>query len=150
MSTHTACSSSLVAMHLAHNGLHNFEADQALASGIFMVLLPGTMAGICQLQALSPVGRCQTFSAAADGYGRGEGCTVAVLQRRCGDGDPVAVVCGTGVNQDGRSSSLTAPNGPAQTALIRSVAATTGAGRRLVALALHKHDESHAWKPQVH
>lgn len=32
------------------------------------------------LQALSAVGRCQTFEAAADGYGRGEGCTVILLQ----------------------------------------------------------------------
>ena len=35
---------------------------------------------IWDAQALSPVGRCQTFDAMADGYGRGEACAVLVLQ----------------------------------------------------------------------
>lgn len=66
-------------------------------------------------QALSPVGRCQTFEAAADGYGRGEGFS-AVVMRQAGTASesPVAIVRGSAVNQDGRSSSLTAPNGPSQ------------------------------------
>ena len=119
LSTHTACSSSLVATHLAHTGLLNGEASAAAASGVFMVMLPGTMSGISQLQAFSPVGRCKTFEASGDGYGRGEGCAVVMLRPEgSGDGTPLAVVVSTVVNQAGRASSLTAPNGPAQTALI--------------------------------
>lgn len=51
VSTHTACSSSLVATHLAATGLRSGECSAAAAAGIFLVLLQGTMAGICQLQA---------------------------------------------------------------------------------------------------
>ena len=73
-------------------------------------------------QALSPVGRCQTFEATADGYGRGEGFVALLLQSpasRSRDeaeepAPALAVVRGSAVNQDGRSSSLTAPNGPSQ------------------------------------
>jgi len=119
LSTHTACSSSLVATHLAHTGLLNGEAECSTASGVFAVLLPCTMSGISQLQAFSPVGRCKTFEATADGYGRGEGCAVVILQPEgATEALPMAVIHSTVVNQAGRASSLTAPNGPAQTALV--------------------------------
>ena len=36
------------------------------------MMLPITMCTICGLSALSPLARCMTFDAAADGYGRGE------------------------------------------------------------------------------
>ena len=70
------------------------------------------------LQALSPVGRCKSFEASADGYGRGEGFNAIVMQApgvSCGGTThALALIQGSAVNQDGRSSSLTAPNGPAQ------------------------------------
>lgn len=125
-STHTACSSSLVATHLAHTGLLNGDAQAAATSGVFMVLLPGTMSGISQLQALSPVGRCKTFEVSSDGYGRGEGCAVVILRPYQASCAPLGLIQSTVVNQDGRSSSLTAPNGPSQVRLIESALTTAG------------------------
>lgn len=49
-STNTACSSSLVATHLANAALVHCESHAAASCGVFMVLLPGTMAGISQLK----------------------------------------------------------------------------------------------------
>jgi acyl transferase domain-containing protein len=77
------------------------DNDAAVAAGVNLMLLAGTTAAICQLQALSPVGRCQTFDAAADGYGRGEGCAVAVLREFTGDASAAVhvLVRGSAVNQ---------------------------------------------------
>src|SRR5690606_15594965 len=68
-------------------------------------------------------GRCWTFDAAANGFVRGEGCGLIVLKRLSDaqrDGDRVwAVIRGSAINQDGRSTGLTAPNVLAQAALLR-------------------------------
>lgn len=96
------------------------DNDAAIAAGVNLMLLPSTTAAICQLSALSPVGRCRTFDSSADGYGRGEGVAVAMLGPVTGTSSGThAVIHGSAVNQDGRSSGLTAPNGPSQSALVR-------------------------------
>ncbi|KFM27283.1 Erythronolide synthase, modules 1 and 2 [Auxenochlorella protothecoides] len=141
ISTHTACSSSLVSTHLAHTGLLGGEAELATTAGVFLMLLPGTATGISQLGALSPVGRCRSFDAAGDGYGRGEGCALLVLAPM-GEGEetgaPLAYLVGTAVNQGGRSSGLTAPHGPSQTALVRKALDVAGlAGDDLSYVAVH-------------
>jgi epothilone polyketide synthase D len=121
----TACSSSLVATHLAVRSLRARECDIALAGGVNVILSPEVHAGLARLQALSPDGRCRTFDAGANGFVRGEGCGVVVLKRASealADGDPVwAILRGSGLNQDGRSAGLTAPNVRSQEALLREV-----------------------------
>lgn len=77
----TACSSSLVAVHLACQALRSKECDLALAGGVQLILSPRVTIFLCRARALSPDGRCKTFDATADGYGRGEGCGVVVLKR---------------------------------------------------------------------
>ena len=119
----TACSSSLVAIHLAIQSLRSGESHLALAGGVNLILSPESYIGLSQMHALSPDGRCKTFSEKADGYGRGEGCGVVVLKRLSDaqrDNDTIlAVLKGSAINHDGASNGLTVPNGLAQQNLIR-------------------------------
>nr|QVV57686.1 hypothetical protein [Myxococcales bacterium] len=118
----TACSSSLVAMHLACHSLRNGECSVALAGGVNAIVSPYTMAMLAQTHAISSDGRCKTFDARADGYVRGEGCGVLVLKRLSDaqrDGDHIrALIRGSAMNQDGRSTGLTTPNVLSQQALL--------------------------------
>ncbi|HEY3997345.1 MAG TPA: polyketide synthase, partial [Candidatus Xenobia bacterium] len=120
----TACSSSLVAVHLAVQSLRDRDCDLALVGGASVILSAGIMEGVASWHAFAPDGRCKTFDAAANGFVRGEGCGMVVLKRlrqAQHDGDPIrAVIRGTAVNNDGRSSGLTAPNVLSQQALLRS------------------------------
>ena len=126
----TACSSSLVALHLAVRSLRSGESDTALAGGVNVLLDPMSWVAVSQAHMLAPGGRCRTFSADADGFVRAEGVGVLVLKRLSDarrDGDRVhAVIRGSAVNQDGASSGLTAPNGAAQEAMLRSALADAG------------------------
>ncbi|MCC3332253.1 type I polyketide synthase [Nocardia abscessus] len=119
----TACSSSLVAVHLAVQSLRSGESEMALAGGVNLMLAKDMTDMLASSRALSEDGRCKTFDALANGYVRGEGCGMLVLRRlsdAVADGDPVlAVIRGSAVNSDGRSSGLTAPNVSAQKALLR-------------------------------
>lgn len=120
----TACSSSLVAIHLAVMSLRARECDMALTGGIQLNLLPELYILLSRSRALSPDGRCKTFSAKADGYGRGEGCGVIVLKRlssAIANGDNIlALIRGSAINHDGPSSGFTVPNKLAQEALIQA------------------------------
>ncbi|KAH8048797.1 delta-3,5-delta-2,4-dienoyl-CoA isomerase [Aureococcus anophagefferens] len=78
---------------------------------------------------LSNRGRCHTWDARADGYARAEGVGAEVLER---GGDGGTVVGDVKVAQDGRSLSLTAPNGASQKRLLSGVR-TVGGGDRLEA-----------------
>ena len=146
LSIDTACSSSLVAVHLACQSLRSGESDVALAGGVSLMLSPELLVAMSKVGFMSPDGRCKTFDASADGFGRGEGCGVVVLKRlsdAVADGDRVlAVIRGSAVNQDGHSTVLAAPNGPAQQALMREALAQRAAravARRLRRGARHRH-----------
>ncbi len=119
----TACSSSLVSLHLACQGLRSGECNMAIAGGVNLLLSPYGFVYFSRLKALSPTGRCHTFSQDADGYVRAEGCGLLLLKRLSDaerDGDKVlALIRGSATNQDGQSNGFTAPSGPAQEAVIQ-------------------------------
>jgi myxalamid-type polyketide synthase MxaB len=130
LSLDTACSSSLAAVHLAVLSLRNRESDIALAGGVNLVGSPDSFVSLCKARMLSPDGRCKTFDASANGYVRSEGCGVLVLKRlqdALADNDNIlALLRGSAVNHNGRSSGLTVPSGPAQQALIRQALQIAG------------------------
>ncbi len=119
----TACSASLVAVHQASYSLRAGECDTALVGSVNLMLTPDATITISQLQALSPDGRCKTFDAAADGFGRGEGCGVIVLKRLsdavAAEDNILAVIRGSAVNHGGASGGFTVPSKSAQEQLIR-------------------------------
>jgi polyketide synthase 12 len=118
----TACSSSLVALHLACNALRKHECELALAGGVQVLAAPDVFVQLSRTRALAPDGRSKTFSANANGYGRGEGVIVLALERmsdaQAKGHEMLALVRGTAINHDGASSSLTAPNGTSQQKLL--------------------------------
>ena len=107
-----------------------------------VMLLPGyTMA--CEMAGmLTSDGRCKTLDAAADGYSRGEACATVLFQVDHGAGARLqgtgGLFAGSAINQDGRSSSLTAPRGPAQRdAIHAALASATLSPGNLAGLELH-------------
>ncbi|GGP81511.1 hypothetical protein GCM10010185_64360 [Saccharothrix coeruleofusca] len=121
----SACSSSLVAIHMACDSLRLGTVSMALAGGVFVQATPRLYEYSATAKMLSPTGRCRTFDAAADGMVPGEGAGVLVLKRLSDavrDGDHVyGVISGSGVNQDGATSGITAPSAQAQEDLVRQV-----------------------------
>jgi acyl transferase domain-containing protein/acyl carrier protein len=126
----TACSSSLVAVHEACRSLRAGESTLALVGGIQLNLSPRTFMAVSAFGALAPDGRCKTFDARANGYGRGEGGGVVVLKplsRALADGDSIyCVIRGSAVNNDGASNGLTAPSPKAQERVLRDAYASAG------------------------
>lgn len=119
----TASSSSLVALCQAMRSLQDGHCNMAVAGGVNAILAPGNSLLMSKAGLLSPDGRCKSFSAAADGFGRGEGCGVVVLKRLSDaqrDGDRIlAVVRGGSVVHNGFSGGITSPSGKSQSRAIR-------------------------------
>ncbi|MBT2744869.1 MULTISPECIES: beta-ketoacyl synthase N-terminal-like domain-containing protein [unclassified Lysobacter] len=125
LSIDTACSSSLVAISNACDSLVADNCDLALAGGVAVMAGPTMHVKTGQSGMLSTDGRCFAFDHRANGFVPGEGVGALMLKRLADaerDGDIVhAVIRGWGVNQDGKTNGITAPNPVSQTRLMRAV-----------------------------
>lgn len=120
----TACSSALAAVHEACRSLRAGECRAALVGAAHIMDIPLKAGRTFSIEAAS--GKTRSFDAGADGVGAGEGAAVFVLkplkdaQR---DNDAIhAVIAGSAINQDGKSSSMAAPNPQAQAEVILQAA----------------------------
>lgn len=121
----TACSSSLVALHQACEAIRAGTIPMAMVGGVSLLLTPQSFVGFSAASMLSPRGRCHAFDHRADGYVRAEGGGFIFLKplgQALVDGDPIrAVIRGTGVNSDGRTTGFSLPNKAAQMAILEEV-----------------------------
>ncbi|MDR2309210.1 MAG: SDR family NAD(P)-dependent oxidoreductase [Paucimonas sp.] len=121
----TACAGALTALHLGCQSLWDGSTGLAIIGAVNVMSFPGMQVALDAAGATAADGRCKSFDAAADGYGRGEGAGVLILKRYADalrDGDPVqALIRGCGVHQDGRTAGMMAPNGEAQAHMLRQV-----------------------------
>ena len=126
----TACSSALVALDQAVRHLSMGTCDMAFAGGVNCMLDPGPYIAFSGANMLSNSGSIFMFDERADGFVRGEGCGI-VLLRRLDDalaaGNRIyGVIRQSMVNQDGATSTLTAPDGDAQQAMLEALADHAG------------------------
>lgn len=114
----TACSSTMAALHQAVRTLQHGDSAMAVVCGAKLIITPDMFIPSSEMGFLSPSGRCRSFDAAADGYGRGEGVLALLLKPlkdAVANGDPIrAVIKGTRLNQDGRTQGITLPSAEAQ------------------------------------
>ncbi|GAQ45906.1 polyketide synthase [Aspergillus niger] len=132
MVVRTGCSASLVALHEACMAISRGDCEGAVVGGAHLIMAPGMLAAMSEQGVLSPDGSSKTFSADANGYGRGEAISAIFIKRLSDaihDGNPVrAVIRGTGCNSDGKgiAAGMQIPNDLAQEELIRRTYKTAG------------------------
>ena len=129
----TACSAALVTLQLAAHALEDversliseaprgFERKSSLSTSASIRVDARFSTLLAASGFLSPRCRSFVFDAAADGYVRGEAVCAVVLQPQAYGLRATSVT-----RQDGKSASLTAPNGDAQRRLLTAVMAKVG------------------------
>lgn len=120
--TNTACSSGLVALHQAAMSLRQGECDTALVASVALTLSPHSYVTMSRAGMLSSDGQCRSFAANADGIGVGEAVVSLMLKplaAAIADGNPIhGVLKASGINFDGKTNGVTAPNGKMQAELV--------------------------------
>ena len=141
MTVDTACSSALVALHTARLNIHAGECEMAAVTAVRLELTLQHTLDAAFASMLSLNGRCFTLDRRADGYVSSEGvCAVVVdvgLEKEENEeAQLVTVFDCAAIRCDGRSASLTAPNGTAQAAMMAVVNVSMG-GSSAACIELH-------------
>jgi len=53
----------------------------SICGGVSSIIYPEMFISLSRARMASPTGQCQAFSANADGYARGEGCGIVILEK---------------------------------------------------------------------
>jgi mycobactin polyketide synthetase MbtC len=127
----TSCSSALAALHAAVQALRTGDCSMALAGGVCVMGSPGYFVEFSKQHALSDDGHCRPYSAQASGTVWAEGAGTFVLERKSSamraGRTVLAEVRASCLNQDGRTTGLTAPSGAAQARLFNKALSIAGA-----------------------
>jgi acyl transferase domain-containing protein len=131
-------SPALLAVHQACEAIRSGACPLALAGGVNLLLSPSEYAALAEAGVLSKTGRCQPFSAFADGFVRSEGAGVVLLKplrTALRDGDRVHGVIvasgASGTNMDSRRArGLSHPGLETQSMLLAQVYRQAGVAPR--------------------
>lgn len=119
VATDTACSSGLVSLSIATELMENSTVVASYCCSSNVLLSSSGFRLFESAHMLAADGRCKVMDSGSDGFSRGEALTAFALEvANNATTQYLCIIRGTSINQDGRSSSLTAPNGPAQSVLL--------------------------------
>lgn len=126
----TACSSSLVALCMACRSIEAGDIEIAVVCGVNIMNTAQLLISSSQMGILSKSGKVRAFDNNADGTVISEAAGVLVL-RKLSDAEAendriYGIIEGIGINQDGKSNGISAPNPKAQEELINSVLLRNG------------------------
>jgi acyl transferase domain-containing protein len=126
----TACSSSLYGLHFACSALRQGECDGAIVAAANLLQTPESQIFVARTGVLSDTSTCHSFSADADGYGRGDAVGALYLKRLSDairDNDPIrSIIRATAVNSDGKTPGITQPSITGQQEVIRKAYRSAG------------------------
>lgn len=120
-----ACSSSFMAIDMACESISKGKIDMALVGGVNVLSTPYAHIVLSKANMLSKSSQCKSFDEDADGFVLGEAVGAVLLKSldaALKDNDNIyGIIKTSGVNQNGRSNGIVAPNAVAQEELIREI-----------------------------